>query len=383
MRILLLNSDPDSPAEPSSRRAVRLRGLAAGLLRAGHRVEAALAARPDHVELAPLESRGLALHPLPRRPARDVLDRLMAASRPDVVLEQIAPLAPHAAEASAHAGIVHLYEIQSPVLEAPRTGPRRDGDEFESCLRRGFAASRGAVVPSVEVGDWARRLAPREFEIALLPAWDGAAGAGAPDARLAAWARDMMGARPGEFVAGFCGSLKPWHDLELLVRAMGRLRARVPARLVLSGDGPARNALVAATHREGVPAVFCGAVARAEARALMAGCDAIVIPYAGSGSDFSPLKLVEAITAGRPLVATDTTATRRVLGEGSFGLLVPAGDEAALAAALERLATQPELRERLAAAARKRAVEHVEWDASAERLLAFAAACRSRAEHCA
>jgi glycosyltransferase involved in cell wall biosynthesis len=193
----------------------------------------------------------------------------------------------------------------------------------------------------------------------------------------------MIGPREGEFLVGFCGSFKPWHDLETLVLAMERLRAAVPARLVLSGDGPARNSLLALTHRHRVPALFSGAVGKEEARALMTCCDVIAIPYARSGTDFSPLKLVEAMTTGRPIVATETSSTRRVLGEGKTGLLVTAGDAAAMAQALEKLATQPALREQLSAAARGRAVEHYSWDVAAERLLTFATACRSRAEHCA
>jgi len=59
------------------------------------------------------------------------------------------------------------------------------------------------------------------------------------------------------------------------------------------------------------------------------------------------------------------------------------GDPSALAQALEKLASQPALREKLAQAAARRSIEHYSWDLAVERLLAFAGACRTRAEHCA
>ncbi len=192
-----------------------------------------------------------------------------------------------------------------------------------------------------------------------------------------------MAKKPGEFVVGFSGSFKPWHDLATLVEAVARLHARVPTRLVLAGDGPSRNSLLALAVQHKVPTVFAGGVSGEEARALLEHCDVLAVPYARSGADFSPLKLVEAMSAGRPIVATETGPTRRLLAEGATGLLVPAGDAPAFAQALERLASQPALREKIAQAASRRAVEHYSWDVAVERLLAFAGNCRARAEHCA
>jgi glycosyltransferase involved in cell wall biosynthesis len=61
----------------------------------------------------------------------------------------------------------------------------------------------------------------------------------------------------------------------------------------------------------------------------------------------------DALAAGRPVVTADTSAARALLRDGEEALLVPAGDPAALAAALERLRDDPALRARLAAGARR------------------------------
>jgi len=379
MRILLLNADPSPPLERKLECATLLRGVASALLRAGHLVDCGLAARSDHAELSPLTTRGLSLHVLPQRPVREALDRLLAACRPDLVIEHLAPVAPHAAESSASRGITHLYEITAP-FDEPALATRGRGDDWRTWLTRGFAASRGGVSQSPEAADWARRQAPSEFEVALISA--GAAIEPASAARRE-WARATVSTRPGEFVVGFSGSFKPWHDLATLVHAVARLRARVPARLVLAGDGPSRNSLLTLAVQQRVPTVFAGNVSKEESRALLELCDVLAVPYARAGADFSPLKLVEAMTAGRAIVATETGPTRRLLAEGATGLLVPAGDAAAFAQALEKLASQPALREKIAQAASRRAVEHYSWDVAVERVLAFAGNVRARAEHCA
>ncbi len=81
----------------------------------------------------------------------------------------------------------------------------------------------------------------------------------------------------------------------------------------------------------------------------------------------SPLKVFEALAAGLPLVASDLPSLRDVLGDED-AVLVPPDDDAALAAGLERLLGDAELRARLAARGRERA-EELTWDARARRLL--------------
>ncbi len=70
-----------------------------------------------------------------------------------------------------------------------------------------------------------------------------------------------------------------------------------------------------------------------------------------------PMSLLEAAACGRPLVATDVPGCREIVIPGETGLLVPRGDPAALADAIQTLADLPELRARYGAAARRLAVE--------------------------
>jgi glycosyltransferase involved in cell wall biosynthesis len=70
-----------------------------------------------------------------------------------------------------------------------------------------------------------------------------------------------------------------------------------------------------------------------------------------------PLSPMEAAAMGVPAIVTDIRGCREVVDDGTTGLLVPAGDPGALADAIARLASDPNLRRRLGAAARRKACE--------------------------
>jgi glycosyltransferase involved in cell wall biosynthesis len=76
-----------------------------------------------------------------------------------------------------------------------------------------------------------------------------------------------------------------------------------------------------------------------------------------SRSEGGPISILEAMAAGLPVVASDVGGVRELVADGATGLLVPAGDPDALAAALQRLRADPELRRRLGAAGRERVAE--------------------------
>jgi 2-deoxystreptamine N-acetyl-D-glucosaminyltransferase/2-deoxystreptamine glucosyltransferase len=99
---------------------------------------------------------------------------------------------------------------------------------------------------------------------------------------------------------------------------------------------------------------------------VLASLDLLVLPsqYEEMGS-----VLVEAMVAGLPVVATDVGGIPEVVRHGETGLLVPPGDVAALAAALDRVVADPVLRARLADGARRRSQQY-SWPVLAARVSA-------------
>jgi glycosyltransferase involved in cell wall biosynthesis len=143
------------------------------------------------------------------------------------------------------------------------------------------------------------------------------------------------------------GRLTPAKNQVLAVRAL----AYVPdATLVVVGDGPERAALEAAAEPLDGRVVFTGM--RLDARAIAGAADVVVIPSASEGL---PLAALEALAAGRPVVATAVRGLRDLLEDGRTALLVPPGDPEALAGAVRRLLDDPALARSLADAGLQRA----------------------------
>jgi glycosyltransferase involved in cell wall biosynthesis len=129
-------------------------------------------------------------------------------------------------------------------------------------------------------------------------------------------------------VVGALARFSPGKRLDLLVRALPELPG---VTAVLVGDGPERAALERLALELGVGdrVVFAGW--RADARALLATFDALVVP---SDYESLPLVILEAMFAGVPVVATDVGSVSEAVLDGETGRTVPVDDAGALAEAL-------------------------------------------------
>lgn len=173
----------------------------------------------------------------------------------------------------------------------------------------------------------------------------------------------------------YAGQLYPWKGVDVLVEAM----AAVPdARLVIVGgiEGEADTRRVqelVGRHALGGRTELLGLLPQARVADELARSAVVVAPFLRAGMTerhTSPLKIFEAMAAGRPIVATDLPSSREVLREGENALLVPPGDPAALAAALHRVLSDRELAARLARSAWEEAPRY-SWDARARKLQAL------------
>jgi glycosyltransferase involved in cell wall biosynthesis len=132
----------------------------------------------------------------------------------------------------------------------------------------------------------------------------------------------------------FVGRLVPAKQLELALAAM----QRVPeASLVIVGDGPERGRLAEGIERAGLGdrVTLTGALPRAEAIEWLRAADAAVL---SSAWENFPHAAVEALATGTPLLATAVGGVPEVIRTGVNGMLVPPGDEEALAAAMRAVA---------------------------------------------
>jgi glycosyltransferase involved in cell wall biosynthesis len=177
--------------------------------------------------------------------------------------------------------------------------------------------------------------------------------------------------RGGQWVL-FVGNLVPVKGPDLLLEAWGRVargkgqggRAEGGKSLVFVGDGPMRRALERRAAELGIAesVVFAGSRPHDEVAAWMNAADGLCLSSRNEGM---PNAVLEALASGLPAVATDVGACRELLDGEPCARVVPSGDPAALAAALDEvLAIQPD---RAAMAARH--AGRFTWERQAESVL--------------
>jgi glycosyltransferase involved in cell wall biosynthesis len=147
------------------------------------------------------------------------------------------------------------------------------------------------------------------------------------------------------------GRLAAPKDPVTLVRALAGVR-RASFTATIVGDGPDRPAVEAEIRAAGLEGVVELAGERHDVPRLLADAEVFVL---SSRSEGAPLSVLEAMAAGLPVVASAVGGVPEIVADGATGLLVPPGNVAALAAALEQLLADAALRRRLGAAGRERA----------------------------
>jgi len=217
---------------------------------------------------------------------------------------------------------------------------------------------RRAHVVVVLSEDWQQRLAAR------LP---GARWAvlrnGVP---IRAWSATAKRQVPPQFL--FLGGLSRAKGIDVLLQAVAQSKGDWHAVLAGPEAEPGFTSWMQAeiTRLDIAPRVrWLGALAGAAKDEAIACGDVCVLPSRAEGL---PMSVLECMGAGLPVVATRVGAIPEVITEGREGLLVPAGDAAALARAMDRLAADMSLRQRMGAAARQTCEQSYSLDAVVRRL---------------
>jgi glycosyltransferase involved in cell wall biosynthesis len=171
----------------------------------------------------------------------------------------------------------------------------------------------------------------------------------------------------------FYGHHLPLHGVETIVAAAERLGSDV--ELVLIGNGPERARIEARGHRGGARLLWRDDVPFADLPGELARA-AVVLGVFGGGRKAAmvvPNKVWQAAAAGRPVVTRDGPGLREVLTPGEHCVAIPAGDPAALAAAVKQLLDDPTRAERLGRAARTHVLERFAPERQGARLRALLA----------
>lgn len=369
MRIAYVTVDPGIPVFGTKGASVHIQEVVRELIRRGHdvTVHTTRAGRdiPDDLAgLKVIETRIDADDPGARERAQQETSARIAAriiaGGTDLVYERYSLFSTALAEMAEATGAAGILEVNAPLIEEQRTHRVLvDEEAAAKALARQVAAATATVAVSDPVRDWARERTGSE-SVHTVPN-------GVSITRIVPRPEDI-----GDPVVTFVGTLKPWHGVADLLAAAAL--AKRPWKLRIIGDGPERAALEEQAAGLGIEVDFRGAVAPADMPGQLAGSAIGVAPYPDLGGEqqqyFSPLKVYEYLAAGLPVVASAVGQLPQILGE--LGTLVPPSDPAALAAAIDTLATDPVLRGKLGWRGRMQAEEKHSWAGAVDRILGLA-----------
>jgi glycosyltransferase involved in cell wall biosynthesis len=167
----------------------------------------------------------------------------------------------------------------------------------------------------------------------------------------------------------FVGSLKPWHDIETMLRAFHHIQVelRDKVHLLVVGDGPDKEKMQDLGRYLGLDRSlkWIGLVESKKVPLYINAGDLGLAPFTARRNrqtGISPIKIYEYMSCGRPFVATYTgTQFDKDFGDSRYGKLVPLGNPPAFADAVVQLMRDPEERVRLGHQARQKALQQYSW----------------------
>ena len=366
MRIVYLCADRGIPLCGDKGASVHVRNLAEALSRAGH--EVTVACRRYEGENPPPAGVHIAVVPAASEDRHPWLAELMRAERTEVVLERYSLDSGFGLKAARALDVAFLLEVNAPLVdEAVRYRGLDEPEPLRARERWLLKAADGVLVVSEALRRHALASGADSARVWVVPnGVEQARFLTAPDRSVRRRLR-----LDGQVVVGFVGSLKAWHGVGDLVHAVASLPDSTS--LLVIGDGPERAAIeaVIAQARIGDQVRLVGRVPHAQVPSYLAAIDIAAAPYTRQPVFyFSPLKVVEYLAAGLPVVATAQGELPELIGPA--GLVVEPGSIASLAAALERLVTDAALRAAMSRLAPTRVADRG-WERVVARVEAAAA----------
>lgn len=367
MRLLFLSCDPGIPVLGHKGASVHVRELARALSALG--AEVAIAS-PRTEPMGDVLDASIELVPIPAltpkgseadlrsglEMQREAVVNATRSFAAEAIYERYSLFGGAGVAAAAELGIPHVLEVNAPLrVEARRfrTLPHpRVAADVEGTV---FRATDRILAVSQALRRWLQEEGVELERIEVVP------NAVAPAQIGGRSARD-----DDEFVLGFCGSLKAWHGIDVLLEACAIAFAQEPAlRLDVVGSGPLDYLLDSANLPADRMRVF-GALPHADALERLRCWDVGVAPYLPlEDFYFSPLKVVEYMAVGLCPVASDLGDLPVLLDDGGRGLLVPPGDAECLASAFLELARDRERAAELGCRAREYVLKAHTWEANA------------------
>jgi glycosyltransferase involved in cell wall biosynthesis len=356
VRIFVISADPGIAPDGTKGASVHLRSVTQALAYRGHEVTLFSARRPDQPGVA----RANAVRPF--RGRRSVEQAAGLIGPPDLVYERYSLGGVEGLAAARALGSAFALEVNAPlVMEATRHRPDSLRAHHSEAERRLFREADLVFAVSEPLKRFVAGLRATDRGVSVLR------NGCSPDMYPAPALLDVVGLP----TVVFLGHPKPWHGADVLPSLLGDLKDRgCSARLLLVGGGSGVRTIMEEADRIGLTGLVevTGPVPSRVAARRLTEATVAVAPYPRqSFFYFCPIKIVEYMAAGLPVVAPALGDIPDLLG--GTGIVVPPGDRDAFRSAVQALLEDAPLRRELGRRARARALSELTWDGVAARLI--------------
>lgn len=305
--------------------------------------------------------------------------RLIRAVRPDAIIERYYNFAGVGVWAAHRLGIPCVLEVNALIVDPPEVLKRRLDDALGGPMRR-WAVMQCRWADCI-VTPLHTTVPPdiSRSKIVEMP-WGAAVGRFEEEDDSTPWPLERGNGRGRLPTAVFLGSFRNWHGVVDFVRAGALLLASGrDYRFVLIGDGPERPDAERLASAWPGRFHFTGAIPYAQVPGELRQATVGVAPFTTAphpalrtaGFFWSPLKVYEYMAASLPVVTTDLYPLNEIIHEGREGALFREGDLNDLAAAMDRVLSDPERASIMGAGACARVVAYYSWQQHCEKLEAL------------
>jgi len=168
--------------------------------------------------------------------------------------------------------------------------------------------------------------------------------------------RGELGLETNQHLVLYTGRLRPVKGVDYGIKAFAQALAEQPdMHMALAGEGEQRQQLENLTVELGISEKVSFLGVRNDLASVLAAADSVLIPSLTEGF---PRVAIEAMASSKPVVATRVGGTPEAIIDGETGILVPPKDIDAMASAITRVVTDPDLQSRLGSSARQRTEQH-------------------------
>jgi glycosyltransferase involved in cell wall biosynthesis len=302
---------------------------------------------------------------------RQALERIIAGVQPDVLYERYSLFNYAGTIVARKFHLPHLLEVNAPLVQERQASSGMVLIDLAQTIEdQVFRQADAVIAVSAVMRDYAIGRGVQSSRVTAIPngvdldKFDPSIG----NARQEITNLQALGL-PADLrqgvVIGFVGSLKPWHGVDVLIQAFARAHQIEPRlHLLVVGEGPRLEHLRSEARVLGLSdhIYFTGAVPHHLIPKCIALMDITVAPYRHqSRFYFSPLKILEYMAMGKPVVATRQGQVSELIVHERNGLLCEPESVESLADAVIRLVHDPDLQRRLGQSAAATVADGHSW----------------------